>query len=127
MRVSAIGVDYPLDKYLQTPTTELQYVMEVVVNEEQRVANLAANTAAKAIVISQYNTRAAAGSKDSTPIDPKQYLPYPEWKPIEVIRAEKAKAIKPEARRDTIEVLTKLLKQRAIPMHVYAALMRKED
>jgi len=101
---------------LRTPVGTIRWVLSQLSDREQADANLQALPIARLTQIVIQVAHGFSGSKRQAPkIEAKAFLPYPDWRPGGV------EADGPD--NPTKFVLTELAKRRAIPVHVFAALM----
>lgn len=115
LRSSALGVDFPRERFLRTPVKALSRVVAFIDSEEQRRYNIASISSAhiSAQIISI--AHGLSGSKASPPkVTAKDFLPFPDWNP------EPARKEGPSP--DTQATLTRLLKQGRLPLHIYTSL-----
>lgn len=116
VRSSALGEDFPRERFLRTPVRSIIKVLQFIDNEEQRHINLQSGTTAQLAVQIIHIAHAMSGARGQKPkIQPKDFLPFPDWSP----ESAKNEGPTPETRT----LLTKLLKQRRISMAVYAQLV----
>lgn len=116
VKFSPVGADFNPSSFLRTPIASIRTILAKIDSEEQRVANIAAYTQANLTHLVVNVAHGFSGSKKAAPrIKPKDFLPFPDWEPTQS-RAERIDA-------GTSFVLSQLVKQRRIPMHVFTALM----
>lgn len=91
-------------------------MLTYVDSEEQRQANIANSGVGKLGVQLAYIAWGFSGGTGPKPqVDLKDYLPFPEWKPLKT-----APELGPT--KETKALLTRLLKERRLPPHVYTVL-----
>ena len=114
--MSALGPDFPQERFLRTPISTLRWVLAKLSDQEQAEANLLALPTARLTHTVIQIAHGFSGSNRAAPkLDIKSFLPYPDWQPAG------AQAEGPSA--PTRFVLTELAKRRALPVHVFTALM----
>lgn len=117
IRASALGVDFPRERFIRTPIGAITKLIMWVDSEEERLANLYSHAVGNLGVELAHIAHGFAGGKGKSPdIKPKDFYPYPEWKPLT------------EGPTDGPSVETKLtlgrvFRKRQIPPHVYVHLM----
>lgn len=116
MRASALGADFPRERFLRTPVQAILKLLKYIESEEQRVANVYSAATAILGVQMAFIAHGFSGAKGGKPkVTLSDYLPFPDWKPpTEVVRDGPS----PE----TKAVLISLLRERRIPMHVFTQL-----
>ena len=116
VRSSALGADFPKDRFLRTPISALRRVFRYLDDQEKAEANLQALPTARLCQIVIQLAHGLSGSKRAGPkVTAKDFLPYPEWKP------PSADASGPD--QPTKFILSELGRNRQLPPHVLAALM----
>jgi len=114
--MSDIGQDYPRERFVRTPVGTIRRVLRHLDDLEQRKANERALTTARLSQLVVQIAHGFSGSKKSPPkVTAKEFLPYPDWKPS----SEQGDG--PD--QPTKFVLTQLVRQMRVPLHVYTALM----
>ena len=114
--MSEIGADYPRERFLRTPVSTIRRVLRHLDDREQRKANEKALTTARLTQLVVQIAHGFSGSKKTPPkVNAKDFLPYPEWRPT----SEEASG--PD--QPTKFVLTQLVREMRVPLHVYTALM----
>jgi hypothetical protein len=117
VRTSALGADFPRERFLRTPITALGDLLLYLENEEQRQANIQSAAVGKLGVQLAYIAWGFAGGKGGKPqVELKHFLPFPEWQPL----VTESASIGPTP--ETRSILTRLFKERKIPAHVYTQL-----
>jgi hypothetical protein len=117
LRTSALGADYPRERFLRTPISALGEVMLYLESEEQRQANIQSAAVGKLGVQLAYIAWGFAGGKGGKPqVELKQFLPFPEWEPLS------NNTPRDEPTPETRSTLALLFKERRIPAHVYTQL-----
>ena len=120
MRASALGADFPRERFLRTPVSTIRMVLRELEQREQAEANLNALATARLTQLVIQVAHGFSGSKRPAPkIAAKDFLPYPDWRPIAT------EADGPD--QPTKFVLSELGQKRMIPIHVLAALMTPAD
>ena len=116
IRTSALGPDFPRERFLRTPISTLRWVLRVIDDREKGQANLEAVPVARLTQIVLQVAHGFSGSKRAAPkINAKDFLPYPDWRPAS------SQADGPS--NPTKFVLATLGRKRLLPAHVLAALM----
>ena len=116
LRTSALGSDFPRERFLRTPINVIRWVLREIDDREKALANLGALPVARLTQILIQIAHGFSGSKRPAPkTEVKDFLPFPQWRPA----SQQADGPEP----GTKFVLTELGKQRRIPIHVLAALM----
>jgi hypothetical protein len=115
VRASAVGSDFTPERFLRTPISTIRWLLRQIDDYEKSRANVeSAATARLATAVIQI-AHGFSGSKRPAPkIQPREFLPYPDWKP------EAAPSDGPDA--PTKFILSELVRTRRIPLHVYAVL-----
>ena len=120
IRFSPLGDDYPRERFLRTPITIIRKVIALIDDQEKYNSNIQSVTTAQLACIVIQTANAFSGSKRRpTKISPKDFLPYPKWKP----HTEQSEG--PDAA--TLHILSSLVRTREIPLHAYAALSKPLD
>lgn len=116
MRSSAYGLDYPPERFARTPIRHIQRILTDLDNKEQAEANLAsASTAQLCYMVRQAINIFSHSTTPLSGVDPKTYLPFPEWSPP---------SAKPRGPSEmTALILREALRRREIPMQVFVALI----
>lgn len=118
--MSALGVDFPKDRFLRTPVGLIRWVLTQIDNKEKAEANIYSVTTAQLTHLVLQVAHGFSGSKKPPPkSQPTNYLPFPNWKPAE----SKQVGVDDSTRF----VLVELVKQKALPMHVFTALVTPPD
>lgn len=116
LRTSALGADFPQERFLRTPVGTIRMVLRELEQREQAEANLNALATARLTQLVVQVAHGFSGSKRPPPkVAVKDFLPYPNWRPVT------AEAEGPD--QPTRFVLGELGRKRMIPIHVFAALM----
>lgn len=114
--MSALGEDFPRERFLRTPVSTIRWVLRQIDDREQAQANLDALPTAR---LTQLVIQIAHGFSGSERAAPKtkvqEFLPFPDWRPAT------AEADGPD--QPTRFILTELGKQRRLPIHVLTALL----
>jgi hypothetical protein len=114
--MSALGCDFPKEVFARTPIHILKKVLQEIDNSEQAEANIYSMATARLTEVVVHVAHGFSGSKRKMPkTKTTDYLPYPDWSP----KSEKKKEIDQE----TKTVLLSLLRQRRLPMYVFASLV----
>ena len=120
MRTSAIGDDFPRERFLRTPITALKKALDYVTDLDQQSANRDSVTQAQVADLLVKIAHGYSGSKKPPPkCTPKDFLPYPNYRP--------PAAETDEADPPTKFVLTELVKRFMIPVYVFTALNGRKD
>jgi hypothetical protein len=116
IKSSPLGAEYNRDSFVRTPIGVLRELMEHISSEEQRCANINSITQAHLAVLVITIAHGLSGSRRNPPkVKANEFLPFPDWRPNE--------EDKPQLDQFTRQTLTKLIKGRRIPMHVFVALL----
>ena len=116
MRGSVFGPDYPAPRFARTPISVIRRVLTEIDNLEQAEANLAsASTARLCYLVRQAVHVFSHAPGPLTDVDPRSYLPFPDWRPDDQKR--------PGPSDSTELVLKELVRRREIPMYVFKALI----
>jgi hypothetical protein len=116
IRTSALGADFPADRFLRTPINTIRWMLRVIDDREKGQANLEAVPVARLTQILIQIAHGFSGSKRAAPkINVRDFLPYPEWRPAS------SQADGPS--NPTKFVLASLGRKQMLPAHVLAALM----
>jgi len=117
LRTSALAADFPRERFVSTPIGTIFRALEYVDNEERRHYNLSSASTAKlchqVIAIAQ----GMAGSKAPLTVKMQDFLPFPDWSPEGGDKPINGPS--PETRA----VLSRLLRERRLPLPVYTQLM----
>lgn len=117
LRMSAIGNEFPIHKFVRTPVSVIKRLLERINDEEQRRANIAALTSAHVAQLIVATAHGFSGSKGAGPrTKPKDFLPFPDWVPLGL-----DSNTGPD--EGTRFVLSQLIKQGLLPAHVFTALI----
>lgn len=120
MRTSALGEDFPRERFLRTPISTIRWVLRKLDDREQSNANLEALPTARLTAILIQIAHGFSGSKRAGPKTKVQdFLPFPNWRP------NTAEADGPE--QPTKFILTELGRQRRLPVHVLTALLTPSE
>lgn len=116
LRMSALGAEFPRERFLSTPVRLIDKALQEVSDHEQATANInSMSTATLANLVLQV-AHGFSGSKRAAPKSKAQdYLPFPNWEPARA-KTQQLDAI-------TKAALVTLAKQRRIPVHVFNSLM----
>ena len=116
LRTSALGEDFPPERFLRTPVDKLVEIAEMLDNEEQRQANILGSPVGKLAITVMSIAHGMSGSKGPKPkTDITSYLPFPDWAPL-TAKSRFGPSLTTKA------ALTEALRRRLIPPHVYTAL-----
>lgn len=116
IRTSALGLDFPRERFLRTPVSALRRVLRELDQREQAQANLDALATARLAHLVMQVAHGFSGSKRPPPkVEVKDFLPYPEFRP----QGEEADG--PD--QPTRFILTELGQKRLLPIHVFTALI----
>ena len=114
--MSAIGVDFPRERFLSTPITTIRWILRELDDRDKGQANLEALPIARLTQIVLNVAHGFSGSKRPAPkSDAKDFLPWPDWKPAST------QADGPTG--PTKFVLADLARKQLLPIHVLTALM----
>lgn len=117
IRSSPMGADFPRERFLRTPIRVILETIEFLDNEEKRHFNLISSTTAQLCVQLIWTAYGFAGGKGPKPqVKVQDFLPFPDWRPLEDSATAGPSPV-------TRALLTKLLKERRIPMPIYAELI----
>lgn len=119
IRTSPIGADFPRERFLRTPISVLKWVMDKVVDKEQADANLTSLSTARMADLLLRVAHSFGGSKKPVRSMPKDWLPFPNYKPS----AKEAD----QADEPTKFILTELVQRFEIPVYVFVALNGRAD
>lgn len=116
VRSSAFGADYPPERFARTPIGHIKRIIAEISNQEQGNANLASSTTAQlCYLVRQAIHLYTQSTTPLTDIGPKNYLPFPEWKPP---------GSTPKGPSEiTVQILREALRRREIPLYVFASLI----
>lgn len=116
LRMSALGADFPADRFLRTPVAVIRRALREVDDKEKGTMNMEALPVARLTHVLIQVAHGFSGSKRASPqIDMKTFLPFPDWRPA----SQQADGPSP----GTKHVLAELAGKRMIPLHVLAGLM----
>lgn len=114
--MSALGEDFPRERFLRTPISTIRWVLRQIDDREQAQANLEALPTARLTQLVIQIAHGLSGSKRAAPkTKVQEFLPFPNWRPAT------AEADGPD--QPTRFILTELGKQRRLPIHVLTALL----
>jgi hypothetical protein len=115
LRYSRLGDDFPRERFLRTPCHVIYSTLEKIRQQEQLEANISATTTAQLTNLLIQIAHGFSGSKKKPPqTKPKQFLPFPEWRP------PTSKSTGPSVVvRSTLD---RLVVARRIPLQIYAQL-----
>lgn len=114
--MSALGEDFPRERFLRTPISTIRWVLRQIDDREQAQANLEALPTARLAQLVIQIAHGLSGSKRAAPkTKVQEFLPFPDWCPAT------AEADGPD--QPTRFILTELGKQRRLPIHVLTALL----
>lgn len=117
VRLSALGGDFPRERFVRTPIGILNKVLVLVDNDYQRKLNELSYTTAQLNQLLLSVAHGFSGSKGRRPqTKPQDFLPFPDWKPL-----NKESATGPDS--TTKALLFSLHKNHRIPVHVFTALI----
>ena len=120
IRCSPLGDDYPRDRFLRTPIRTIRKAIALIDDQEKYKANVASLTNAQTACVILQTAHAYAGGKGRGPKAlPKDFLPFPKWKPT----TEESDG--PDDA--TLHILSTLIRSMSIPMHVYVELTRPAE
>jgi hypothetical protein len=115
-----MGIDFPTERFLRTPIGTIRWILTQIDDQEKSQANIQAITAARLTSLVLQVAHSYSGSKKSAPkTDPEDFLPFPHWKPADA-RSEGVD-------QSTKLILSELLRNWQIPMHVFVALTTPPD
>lgn len=115
IRTSALGDDYPRDRFLRTPIRTLRRILTYLDHQDQAQANLDSISTARLADLLLKVAHGFSGSKKAPPkTEPKDWLPFPKYR-VESQKAEEADA-------PTKFILSELAHKFAIPIYVFVAL-----
>lgn len=100
---------------MRTPVSTIRWVLRELDDREKSLANLNALTTARLAHLVVQVAHGMSGSKHPVKAKPQDFLPYPDWKPSSV------EADGPD--QPTKFILSELMRQRQIPMHVFVGLV----
>lgn len=101
---------------MRTPVRTLRWVLREIDDQEKAKANLDALATARLSHLVLQVAYGLSGSKRKPPrTDPKDFLPYPDWKP------SSDESDGPD--QPTKFILSELIKKHALPVHVFTALV----
>ena len=127
--MSALGVDFPRERFLRTPVRIIMDLIQYIDNEEQRQYNLASSATAMLSYQVVGIASGMGGEKVPEHISTDTFLPFPRWKAKENLFTEEQPAMQrpendptPSNRSTTKQIMLSLLKQRRIPPDVFLAL-----
>lgn len=116
LRMSALGEDFPRERFLRTPVSTIRWALRQIDDREQAQANLDALPTARLTQLVIQIAHGFSGSKRAAPkTKVQEFLPFPDWRPAT------AEADGPD--QPTRFILTELGKQRRLPIHVLTALL----
>lgn len=117
VRSSPLGGDFPRERFIRTPIQVITDILEWLDSEEQRTANLYSHAIGNLGVELAAIAHGFAGGKGKKPeIQPKDFYPYPNWKPL-----TDGPSAGPSA--ETKRILGQVFRRRHIPPHVYTHLL----
>lgn len=120
LRTSSIGADFPAERFLRTPVSTLRWLLRELDDQEKAQANIDAITAARLTNLVLQVAHGFSGSKRAAPkTKPEDFLPFPNWRPTN------QEADGPD--QPTKFILSELLRNRQIPMHVFVALITPSE
>lgn len=114
--MSRLGSDFSEARFVRTPISIINRLLEEISDNEQAAANINSMTTATLTNLVLQIAHGFSGSKRPGPKSkPQDYLPFPSWAP---------KNKKSQQLSDiTKKVLSTLIRQQRIPMHVFTSLM----
>jgi hypothetical protein len=116
VRTSALGADFPRERFLRTPIGLIRWILRQLDEREQALANMAALPTARLTQLVVQIAHGFSGSRRPAPkMKVQDFLPYPKLSPAS------AEAEGPDD--PTKFILTELGRSHRIPMHVFVALM----
>lgn len=116
IRASALGGDFPRERFVRTPIQAIADILQYLDSEEQRLLNLQSAAVGKLGVQMAYIAWGMSGGKGKPPdIKIDNFFPFPDWKPL-----KKQPGLGPSS--ETVEALAELFRKRQIPPHVYVSL-----
>lgn len=120
LRSSKLGDDFPRERFLRTPIRTIMEVLEFIDNEERRHYNLASSTTAQlCLQVIAAISGLAGGTSPRQRL--KDFLPFPDWQPLD--DSSKPPGPTPQTRA----LLTRLLRERRIPLPIYTQLISADD
>lgn len=121
LRTSALGADFPRERFLHTPIRVILAALEFIDNEEQRQHNIAASSTAKLCMQLVSIAQGMSGSSAPLKVKFEDFLPFPSWHPPEDDRGTTGPS--PETR----SVMGRLLRERRLPLPIYSQLISTDD
>lgn len=121
LRTSALGADFPRERFLHTPIRVILAALEFIDNEEQRQHNIAASSTAKLCMQLVSIAQGMSGSSAPLKVKFEDFLPFPGWRPPEDDRGTTGPS--PETR----SVMGRLLRERRLPLPIYSQLISTDD
>ena len=114
--MSPIGADFPRERFLKTPVKKLRWILSKIEENEKNEANtLSVTTARLTHLILQIAESFGGKSSPGSKVEPLDFLPFPE------VLKESRRIAGPSP--ETKTVLSRLVRARGIPMHVFTALI----
>lgn len=114
--MSALGEDFPRERFLRTPISTIRWVLRQLDDREQAQANLEALPTARLTQVLIQIAHGFFGSRRAAPkTKVQEFLPFPNWRPAT------AEADGPD--QPTRFILTELGRKRRLPIHVLTALL----
>jgi hypothetical protein len=121
LRSSVLKDDFDRERFVRTPIGVLNRALEYVEDEEQRRANINAATTANLIQVVIAVAHGFSGAKGKAPsVNMKDFLPFPEWQPRQRVNSNGPDSA-------TKFVLTKLMRNYQIPVHVFSSMISEAD
>jgi hypothetical protein len=110
-----MGQDFPAPKFLRTPISTIRWILRELDDADKAKANVSAITTARLTQLVIQVAHGFSGSKRAAPkIQPSEFLPFPDWRPAAT------EADGPD--QPTKFILSELIRNRQIPLHVFTAL-----
>lgn len=120
IRASSLGCDMDSSTFIRTPIGYINKISKYIDDEEQREANIRSVTTAQLAVLLINVAHGFSGKRGNTPkVKATDFLPFPEWKPTNSNSASQIDPI-------TKQILTQLIRRRAIPMYVFVSLLSSD-
>ena len=105
-----MGQEYDRSRFLHTPVSEIQFILQKSAEEEKRQANISSISTAKLAHLVLQTASAMSGSKEKLKVNIENFLPF---------ELETGTDSRNNLTRD---ILSKLIKSGRIPTYVIAAL-----